>query len=247
MEICAFHTAALAWVWEWSVLYVLVFSLWWGMLPGVLHVLGVFQGLVLLLGITILFARAYILPDGLHTQTPIVAKIRPEAVAVPDLQHRMMWVSSCVLFCSYPFYPHLMQRFFAAKGPRDLKLALSFLCIEPYVRLLGPISLGILAIARWPTLPEGTTSDQVLSLVLGDFMVHGSIFMQVSLPPSLPPSVCRSPFSSPSCHVSVSVCLSACLSVCLSVCVFLCLTPTAAHGRVTSPWSKGETRGQPVG
>lgn len=55
---------------------------------------------------------------------------------------RVNWVSTCILFLSYPFYPHLMQRFFAAKSPRDLKVAISFSCVEPYIRILGVLMVA---------------------------------------------------------------------------------------------------------
>ena len=46
-------------------------------------------------------------------------------------------------------------------------------------------------------------------------------------------------------HSSVCVCVCACVCVCVcvSVCVSVCVTPTAAQGRVTSPWCGGETGG----
>ena len=63
----------------------------------------------------------------------------------------------------------------------------------------------------------------------------------LSPPPSL--SVC----------VCVCVCVCLCVCVCVCVCVFgslhlsvhVCLSPTAAQGRVTSPWCGGETGGGP--
>ena len=43
--------------------------------------------------------------------------------------------------------------------------------------------------------------------------------------------------------VSLTKCVCVCVCVCMCVCVCVCVTPTAAQGRVTSPWCGGETGG----
>jgi Na+/proline symporter len=70
-------------------------------------------------------------------------------------------------------YPQAMQRLFAARSERNLRLSLAIMAFLPFTTVLIAVIAGIYALAYIPGL-EGAASDQILSHLLAEMQQHSA-------------------------------------------------------------------------
>lgn len=129
----------------------------------------VFQGLLMFIGFLLLFFINQQEFGGLHSAVNEIREIAPEKTAVPGMITQISWISYVCMFFAAPFYPHCIQRIFAAKSENTLRKGFATVVFAPYIATLSPMMIGLLAITRY-SLPANQT-DQVFSLVMRDLML----------------------------------------------------------------------------
>lgn len=93
----------------------------------------------------------------------------------PQGQRVNEWLSYLLLFgLGAALYPQAIQRLYAARSARTLRLSLAIMGFLPFTTVLITALIGVLAIAQVPGL-AGTDSDQVLTRMLGEVQ-RGSLF-----------------------------------------------------------------------
>jgi len=71
------------------------------------------------------------------------------------------------LLCD-PVFPQLFQRFLAARSPRALSTSMGLYPLITGFLFLLPVTIGVLGRVTYPALPEGTSPDQILPLMLAE-------------------------------------------------------------------------------
>ena len=122
----------------------------------------VIQGVVLLLGFSILLVLIPRLGGGLEAVVEKISRLDPPKVQVPDWKSCNTWVSYVVLLGSgAAIYPQAIQRLYASKSVQVLKRSLAMMAFMPLTTTLVAMICGITAIVVLPDLAVGTT-DQTL-------------------------------------------------------------------------------------
>ena len=107
------------------------------------------QGILMLVGLSMLLGWILGEAGGLSAVTVAAAKVRPEAVAVPDAATCANWFSSIALLgLASVIYPQAIQRIYAAKSGRSLQRAFAGMAFMPLATTLVVTLIGIAAIAR---------------------------------------------------------------------------------------------------
>lgn len=124
------------------------------------------QGLLLLIGlgfILILLTEVVGSPREVLHQ---VASSDAVKVAPPDAGTAKTWLSTLVLFmCAAPLYPQALQRVFAARTDRSLKISMMIMSFLPLFAISAVVWIGICGIAMFPDLPRAD-SEGITFLVL---------------------------------------------------------------------------------
>jgi len=103
---------------------------------------------------------------GLHAATETIARTAPEKLALPDAAGIRSWVSTLILLAfGVAFYPHAIQRVFAARDLPVLRRALGLMAFMPLLTTLLAFLLGYVGIARFPGL-SSSEADKITILVL---------------------------------------------------------------------------------
>ncbi len=133
------------------------------------------QGLLMLVGLGLLLHWVAIDGAGLAGLAREVARVRPEAVAVPDWPERWNWISTVVLLgFGGLMYPQAIQRIFAARSGGELKRALALMGFMPLTTTFVVMLIGIAAIPRFAGL--GTVeADTVMPRLLSEWAATSSI------------------------------------------------------------------------
>ena len=128
------------------------------------------QGSVLLCGFLILIFVLHTEFGSLSNATTLIAdsgkadmlaKVRP-----PDAARLREWLSYLLIVgMGGALYPHAIQRIYAARSERVLRLSLSVMAFLPFFTTLVAVVAGIYALAYVEGL-EGAASDQVLGRLL---------------------------------------------------------------------------------
>ncbi|MFK7897433.1 MAG: sodium:solute symporter [Myxococcota bacterium] len=127
------------------------------------------QGLVMLVGLSALFAWLLSEAGGLAEITRSVAEKRPDAVAVPSRSAITNWFSTILLMGSASvLYPQAIQRIFAAESGRALKRSFAGMTFMPLVTTLVVTLIGIASIARFD-ITEAVDTDGVVPMLLRDW------------------------------------------------------------------------------
>ena len=124
------------------------------------------QGVVLLLGLGLV---AVLIFREIGSPAEIVAMVAartPEKIANPSLQTCFAWLSSFLLLgLGAPLYPQAIQRLYAARRLRELRLALGTMAVVPLFAITTVVLVGLTGLALFDDL--GTVgSDQVTFRVL---------------------------------------------------------------------------------
>ncbi len=101
---------------------------------------------------------------------------RTLAASYPDLFNRPglgglyspgIWFGYMLLwFLCDPMFPQLFQRFYASRTTRGLAVTMSLYPLLTAFLFLLPVTIGVLGRLSYPTLPAGTSADQILPLML---------------------------------------------------------------------------------
>ena len=121
------------------------------------------QGVVLFGGCMCLLYVVLSTEGGLPAATEIIQRpeVAPEKIQVPDGHGIRQWISSMLLLMfGVALYPHAMQRIFAARNLKTLRVSLAGMAFMPFVTTFLAFLLGYIAISRLPGLST-MESDQV--------------------------------------------------------------------------------------
>ena len=135
----------------------------------------VLQGIVLLVGFTILI---FIIPQmggGLTAVVEKLGQIDPAKVQVPSLQGSNTWISYIFLLgCGAAIYPQALQRLYASRSVTALKRSLALMAFMPLTTTLIALVCGLIAIVVLPGLAKGET-DQVLARLCAVIMSQSEL------------------------------------------------------------------------
>jgi SSS family solute:Na+ symporter len=131
----------------------------------------VFQGGMLVVLLTVALIAVAEPFGGLAAANRAAASQWPTLFSRPGLGATLtpgVWFGYMLLwlFCD-PMFPQLFQRFFAARNPRALTTTMTLYPLITGFLFLLPVSIGVIGRLAFPTLPEGSSSDQILPLLLG--------------------------------------------------------------------------------
>jgi len=126
----------------------------------------VLQGSMLLLGLLGIFLIVFPGTEKLGEITRWLVSHAPEKVQVPDLEFRLYWASTVLMFgLGAAVYPQAIQRIYAAKTLTSLKRSLSFMVFMPTFTILILFLLGIISIPYLSEM-EGLQRDSALPEML---------------------------------------------------------------------------------
>ena len=135
------------------------------------------QAILMLVGLGALFAWILDGAGGMDTVTRTVAKMRPEAVAVPDARTCASWFSTIALLgLGSVVYPQAIQRIYAARDSRTLANSFALMSFMPLATTLVVTLIGITAIAMLGDLGQ-READEVLPLLLASWAEPGGAGM----------------------------------------------------------------------
>ncbi|MGH0032331.1 MAG: sodium:solute symporter family protein [Myxococcota bacterium] len=133
------------------------------------------QGLLMLVGLAALLAWLVGDSGGFSAITRDIARVRPDAVRVPDTAERFNWASTIVLLgLASVVYPQAIQRVYAARSGETLRRAFALMTFMPLTTTLVVTLIGLAAIPRFEGLGE-VAADRVMPLLLGAWAAEGPI------------------------------------------------------------------------
>lgn len=139
------------------------------------------QGVILLLGVTLIFAAIYANSDGVAGMVARLREHKPEALLPPTATEAREWWSRIVLFFfGISMYPHAIQRVYAAKSEAILKRSLQWMVFLPLLTTLLMVLLGVIGAGKFPGL-DTTGSDRITLLMLRDLAGTGESALEHGL------------------------------------------------------------------
>ena len=117
---------------------------------------------------------------GLPAAAEVIQQTAPEKLETPDAAGLRRWLSTLLLLgFGVAVYPHAVQRVFAAKNLRSLRISMAGMAFMPLATTLLAFLVGYIAIARFPGLST-LESDQVTLLMLRDIIeLHPFVYWLV--------------------------------------------------------------------
>ena len=132
------------------------------------------QGVLMLVGLAALLVWVLGATGGLEGLTREVARVRPDAVRVPDGVECANWISTILLLgLASVVYPQAIQRIYAARSGAALKRAFSFMTFMPLTTTAVVLLIGLAAIPRFADL-DSAQADRVMPLLLGEWAAAGT-------------------------------------------------------------------------
>ncbi len=133
------------------------------------------QGILMAVGLLTLLVWLLVGSGGMTQITLEVSKIRPEAVAVPDLKTSVNWFSTIALLgLGSVVYPQAIQRIYAARTGRALSQSFALMTYMPLLTTFVVTLIGIAAITRLE-VGTGIDADGVMPLLLNEWAQEGPI------------------------------------------------------------------------
>ena len=127
----------------------------------------VMQGTILALGCGLAFATI-VDHYGFVSSMETLAHRRPDFFSLPSAGAQAGWLSTVVLVMfGVSIYPHAIQRIYAARSRRTLRLSLQLMLLMPFLTTLPMIAVGYIGAAYYPDLSR-TESEQIVFHVLGE-------------------------------------------------------------------------------
>ncbi len=132
------------------------------------------QGTLMLVGLGWLLTWLLGQEGGLAGVTEQVARLRPEAVAIPDARECANWVSSIALLgLASVVYPQAIQRVYAASSAGSLRRALAMMSFMPLATTTVVCLIGVAAIPSLESLGR-LEADAVMPRLLSDWAGAGT-------------------------------------------------------------------------
>ena len=130
----------------------------------------VLQGVVLLVGFSIIFVLVPDLGGGFSQVVERIYQTDPSKLTVPTWTGTNKWLSYVFLLgCGAAIYPQAIQRLYASRSVKVLKRSLSWMAFMPLTTTLIALVCGLTAIVVLPEIKE-VRSDQVLARLLALIM-----------------------------------------------------------------------------
>jgi Na+/proline symporter len=128
----------------------------------------VIQGVLLLVGVILIFIVIQVEYGGMVTSAEIIKSQNPEFFNPPNWTEKRLWISTIGLaFFGISVYPHAIQRIYAAKDEHTLKRSLQIMVFMPLITTMFMMVVGWVGLAQFPNLdPQG--SEQITILMLQD-------------------------------------------------------------------------------
>ena len=124
----------------------------------------VIQGVVLMVGFTVLLFMMFWHFGTLQSATEELLVAQPQKVAPPAGREVVTWFSWIFMVgIGGALYPQAVQRIYAARSARTLRLSLAMMTILPLTTTLVAVLFGAVAAAHIP--PIDGTGDQILTVV----------------------------------------------------------------------------------
>ena len=128
----------------------------------------VIQGVILLLGVILIFIVIQIEYGGMVTSADIIKSNNPKFFIPPDWTEKRLWLSTIGLaFFGISVYPHAIQRIYAAKDESTLKRSLQIMVFMPLVTTMFMVVVGWVGLAQFPAL-DRQGSEQITIMMLQD-------------------------------------------------------------------------------
>ncbi|WP_269539895.1 sodium:solute symporter family protein [Cerasicoccus fimbriatus] len=129
----------------------------------------VLQGILLLLGCTIIFTATLSNLGGLTGAAERLQEVRPTFWQPLDFGGCLTWVSTAIIVSlGFSLYPQAIQRIYAAKSPKVLRRSLQVMVFMPLVTTLLMVAIGLLGNIAHPGLDKAG-SEGITMLVLNDY------------------------------------------------------------------------------
>ncbi len=136
----------------------------------------VIQGLLLLAGSSWLLFLLLGAEGGLANTVGDIQRSQPAKLQIPDTHGLRVWASNLILVgFGVSIYPHAIQRIFAARCLRTLRISLAAMAFMPLVTTLLAFLIGFQGLSRFPALNH-LESDKITIYMLsslGDNLLIG--------------------------------------------------------------------------
>ncbi len=134
------------------------------------------QALLMLVGLSALFAWLLMGVGGFDALTASVVEVRPGAAAVPDALEKANWASTLLLLgLASVVYPQAIQRVYAARDGETLRRSFALMTFMPLATTLVVTLIGLAAIPRFAGL-SSVDADRVMPLLLGEWAREGTVY-----------------------------------------------------------------------
>jgi len=111
----------------------------------------VLQGALLVIGFTFLSFTIRADFGSLQSRIDDLTLHRPELLKTPSKKQIFSFFSFVHLWMSFPLYPHVLQRIYAAKSTTTLRITLTLLSFSSFLTMIPGIFLGIYGASVLPT------------------------------------------------------------------------------------------------
>lgn len=133
------------------------------------------QGSLLFVGCGAILYILLTSEGGLPAAAEVIQVEEPAKFEAPGAAGIRAWVSTLILLSfGVAFYPHAIQRIFAARSLGSLRIAIGGMALMPFVTTLLAFLIGIIALSRFPGL-DSMQSDRVTLFLLSD-IINTNIF-----------------------------------------------------------------------
>ena len=101
---------------------------------------------------------------------------KPAYWAPPDAEMKIRWLSTLlIVFFSMSLYPHAIQRIYAARDEKTLKMSFKLMVFMPLVTTFVIVMVGIIVITQFPDLSKND-SEKIVILILEELKTKIPIF-----------------------------------------------------------------------
>jgi len=133
------------------------------------------QGVVILVSFVFVMVLLQTELGGLKGALDLIKTVAPKFVNVPSRPSQVGFFSFTLLFCCFPMYPHLMQRFYCAPNAKKLRITTSIMSFMPVYISTGSLVFGLIGLSRYGNTLADSKADQVFGLVAKLLMQSGGI------------------------------------------------------------------------
>ena len=126
------------------------------------------QGILLLLGVFLIFITIQVQYGGLSTASVQLQAIHPDFLEAPDWAGKRLWLSTIIVVAlGVSVYPHAIQRIYSARDEETLKRSFQLMVFMPLVTTFFMVVVGVVGAAHIPGLNR-QGSEQISMLLLND-------------------------------------------------------------------------------